>query len=162
MTMPGPDEIPDDQTRGPEPTSYPSFVYNEVQRSTIVVASNAQWRALAGAGIWVVTPYPPAAPLTMPFEGELIPVVTALDPASATVGDPPFLLHVTGIGFASDATVLVNGVALPTRYVSDTALTALIDPAGSDAAPLSVAVANGPGSNTLMFDLQAPPPPPEP
>lgn len=39
------------------PTSYPSYVYNATQLSTLVVSTVAQFNALGGSGVWTTTPY---------------------------------------------------------------------------------------------------------
>ncbi|RYG75239.1 hypothetical protein EON77_11410 [bacterium] len=62
------------------------------------------------------------------------PVITSLSPASVAAGPAARTITVTGTGFASTATVRVDGVAAPTRWVS--ASTVLADlPAGSLATP---------------------------
>ena len=39
------------------PTGYPSWVYNSVQFSSLIVANVAQFNALSGAGTWTTTPF---------------------------------------------------------------------------------------------------------
>jgi hypothetical protein len=40
------------------PTSYPSYVYNATQSSTLIVANVAAFNALPAPGTWTTTPYP--------------------------------------------------------------------------------------------------------
>jgi hypothetical protein len=54
------------------------------------------------------------------------PTITALSPNMRTVGTPAFTLLVTGTGFANGAAVLMNGSALPTKFVNSTSLTATV------------------------------------
>jgi hypothetical protein len=39
------------------PTSYPSWVYNSTQISSLIVTSLAAFNALSGAGTWTTTPF---------------------------------------------------------------------------------------------------------
>lgn len=39
------------------PTSYPSYVYNSTQQSTLVVSTVAAFNALPAPGVWTTTPY---------------------------------------------------------------------------------------------------------
>jgi hypothetical protein len=67
----------------------------------------------------------------------------SLSPASAAVGGQAFTLTATGTGFASGATVMWNGVARPTTFVSSTQVTAAIpasDIAAAGTASVTVAV----------------------
>ena len=55
------------------------------------------------------------------------PTLTAISPTSVAVGSPDFILKVAGTNFRSGATsVLWNGMALATAYVSTTQLTAKV------------------------------------
>src|SRR5262249_30561803 len=69
------------------------------------------------------------------FEGALLgptpqPTVTSLSPNSTTVrlsaSDPPLFLNVTGSNFVAGAKIYVNGVAMPTLFLSSTVLSASI------------------------------------
>lgn len=40
------------------PTSYPSYVYNSTQLSSLVINNVAQFNALPAPGVWTTTPYP--------------------------------------------------------------------------------------------------------
>jgi len=55
-----------------------------------------------------------------------VPVLAALSPTSATVGDAAFTLTVTGSGFVTGSTVNWSGAARATTFVSSTQLTAAI------------------------------------
>jgi hypothetical protein len=62
------------------------------------------------------------------IEGGNAPKVTGVDPAGCTAGDAPLILGVTGINFVDGVAVTFDGVALDTTFVSDTSLTAALDP----------------------------------
>lgn len=89
------------------------------------------------------------------------PVVGNIAPATATAGDPGFVLVVTGSGFATDAVVRWNGASRPTTFVSPSELRAQIASADiATAGTYPVAVFNpAPGgglSGSLGFVVQAP------
>lgn len=89
--------------------------------------------------------------------GAVAPVLTSLVPASATLGDPSFTLHVHGTGFSAGAAILWNGTAEPTIVVSDTEVTTAVNMATAIVAaaiPVTVRTATGAVSNALTFDLQ--------
>jgi hypothetical protein len=86
------------------------------------------------------------------------PMLTALDPSSATLGDPDLTLRVFGTGFAPDAVILWNGSPEPTVFVSATELTTGVNMATAEVAmPIPVAVRSGGGieSAPLTFTLLA-------
>lgn len=39
------------------PTSYPSYVFNGTQLTSLIVANVAAFNALSGPGVWTTTPY---------------------------------------------------------------------------------------------------------
>jgi hypothetical protein len=82
--------------------------------------------------------------------------LTSLSPNSATVGGAAFTLTANGTGFVNGSTVLWNGAALTTSFVSVTQLTASV-PASLIAAQgsASVSVQNGSAapSNALTFSI---------
>ena len=85
------------------------------------------------------------------------PVLSALVPASARLGDPSFTLHVQGTGFRAGAVILWNGLAEPTTVVSATEVTTGVNMATAEfatAIPVAVQISTGAVSNTLTFDLQ--------
>ena len=49
--------------------------------------------------------------------------VTALEPNTAPLGAPDFLLRVLGTGFTPESVIAANGIAVVTTYVSDGELT---------------------------------------
>jgi hypothetical protein len=54
------------------------------------------------------------------------PVITSLNPSSATAGGPSFTLKVAGSGFLNTDVVMWNGTVLPTQPVSSTELDAQV------------------------------------
>jgi len=87
-----------------------------------------------------------------------VPVITTLQPASATAGSGAFTLTVNGSGFINGSTVSFNGVARVTTFVSANKLTAAI--LASDVATAgtpSVTVTNpalgGGTSNAVVFTV---------
>ena len=58
--------------------------------------------------------------------GAPIPILSAVSPSSVTAGGPSYTMQLTGIGFTSASTVLVNGNSRATTYVSATSLTAQV------------------------------------
>jgi NHL repeat len=69
-----------------------------------------------------------------PLGSATTPSLSSLAPNSAIAGSPAFTLTVNGSGFLNGATVLWNGTALVTTYVSGNQLTATV-PAALIAAP---------------------------
>ena len=91
------------------------------------------------------------------------PTLTALSPQSATAGAAAFMLTVSGSEFVDGATVLWNGSARPTTFVSSTQLTARIAAADvSSAGSQNVSVGNNSdsssNSNVLAFVVNNPAP----
>lgn len=89
--------------------------------------------------------------------GGAVPVLTALVPASARLGDASFTLHVHGTGLSAGATILWNGSAEPTVVVSATEATTVVNMTTAIVAaaiPVTVRTATGAVSNPLTFDLQ--------
>ena len=56
----------------------------------------------------------------------LVPTLSAINPAAIESGSSDTIITVNGSGFGSGATVLLGGTALPTTYSSSTALTATV------------------------------------
>jgi len=115
-----------------------------VPANLIAQAGTAQITAANTAG-----PASNAVPLTIAPAG---PSITSIAPTSARVGDPTFILMVTGTGFVQASVVQWDGTPLSTTFVSATQLTAsiaasrLVLPASA-----SVTVANpGPNGTTLL------------
>ncbi len=87
-----------------------------------------------------------------------IPILTAIDPASVTVGSPGFSLTLTGAGFVRVARIVWGEVEQTTTWVSRTRLIATIPAAGvSVSGTIAVRVyAPAPGgglSNPLTFTV---------
>ena len=89
-----------------------------------------------GGGTSTAVNFPVYAPPPPPNP---VPSLTALSPSSATAGSPGFILGVNGSNFISSSTVLWNGQARATVFVSSTLLNASIL-AGDLAAPTTAAV----------------------
>lgn len=92
-----------------------------------------------------------------------VPNATSLSPASATAGGAKFTLTVNGTRFVSGASVLWNGAALTTTFVSKAQLTASV-PAADIATPGTAAVTvsnptpGGGASGPLTFTIGNPVP----
>lgn len=91
-----------------------------------------------------------------------VPTISALAPASVTVGGPNFTLTVTGTGFTPGARVRLNGTPLAVTYVSATELRAEVTSAHiASVADLVLTVVNLPPgggvSNALTFTVAPPP-----
>jgi hypothetical protein len=89
-----------------------------------------------------------------------VPVLTALSPTTATVGDAAFTLTVTGSGFVTGSTVNWSGAARTTTFVSSTQLTAAIPAADlGSAGTAQVTVVNptpgGGTSSAVTFTIGA-------
>ena len=99
-----------------------------------------------------------SAPMTFVIGEQTAPMITALAPATVTVGNPAFQLVVTGSNFLPSATVQWNGSAIPTTFGSPTQLTAQVTAAQVAAAnSLPVTVVNDPAaggaSNAVSFTV---------
>ena len=84
------------------------------------------------------------------------PTLTSLSPTSAAAGGPAFTLTANGTNFVSNSTVLWNGAAQPTTFVSATQLTASIgadDIATPGSASVTVRNADAAVSNALTFTI---------
>jgi uncharacterized delta-60 repeat protein len=95
------------------------------------------------------------------------PGITGLSPASANQGGASFPLTVTGANFVNGSTILWNGAALTTTFVSATTLTATVpasDLAQSGTASVTVSNPVNSTSSAVTFTITAvaPPPPPPP
>ena len=88
------------------------------------------------------------------------PVLTALIPPSAAVGDPAFTLRIRGTGFTANDVALWNGSPIPTSFVSATELTASVSMTRIDAGavPVTVRTIGNALSNALAFTVNAEPP----
>ncbi|HUO80179.1 MAG TPA: PQQ-binding-like beta-propeller repeat protein [Steroidobacteraceae bacterium] len=123
------------------PTTYVSASQLTALISTADVATTGSAsvsvsNAAGGGGVSGALPFTIQAPPPL--------AVTGIAPASATAGSPGLVLTVTGTGFGASSTVLWNGSARPTSYVSATQLTAQIATADlATAGTVAIAVSNG-------------------
>ena len=90
-----------------------------------------------------------------------VPTISNISPANAAAGSGAFTLTVTGTNFISSSSVLFNGTARTTTFVSATQLTAAILAAdvASTGTPLVVVSNPTPGggpSNSVTFTITAP------
>ncbi|PYV15051.1 MAG: hypothetical protein DMG07_10650, partial [Acidobacteria bacterium] len=142
-------------------TSQPTTFVNASQVTASIPAA-----AIASAGsktVTVVNPAPGGGNASTTFQVDNpTPVISTLAPASATAGGPAFTLTINGSSFVSGASVLWNGSARTTTFVSSTVLTVAIP--ASDIATgttVGVTVVNPPpggGSTTASFNSNSPTP----
>jgi len=88
------------------------------------------------------------------------PVVNSLNPSSAALGSPSFVLHVMGTGFDPASVIVWNGSNEPTTFVSPTEVTTSVNMSTAEVAmPIPVAVRNPDGvtSAAKTFTLTAAP-----
>jgi uncharacterized protein (TIGR03437 family) len=87
------------------------------------------------------------------------PSLSSLSPNSATTGGPAFTLTANGSGFLPSSTVLWNGSALSTSYVSGNQLSAAVPAnliAAQGSASVTVQNPGGLASSALTFTVNAP------
>jgi hypothetical protein len=88
----------------------------------------------------------------------VVPTITSLSPTTAVAGSAGFTLTLNGTGFTSAASVLFNGSAKTTTFVSATQLTAAIttsDLATPGSVTVDVVQAGVHAANTLSFTITA-------
>jgi PKD repeat protein len=98
------------------------------------------------------------AQYTLTIAAANAPVLTALNPGSASAGGGGFTLGVAGSGFVSGSTVRWNGSPRPTTFLSPTSLSALISASDVSAAgsiPVTVVNPGGASSNALLFTISS-------
>ena len=86
-----------------------------------------------------------------------VPALTSISPASASNGDAPLRLTVTGTNFVQGSTVQWNGLGRPTTFVSPTQLIAAIpasDLAVAGTAKVTVATPDAAPSQVLVFTIK--------
>jgi uncharacterized protein (TIGR03437 family) len=86
------------------------------------------------------------------------PVISSLNPSSATAGGPAFTLTVNGTGFASGAVVVFDNSPAATTFVSATQLTAMVPAyliATAQTATVQVSNPQGGASNSVNFPVNA-------
>lgn len=148
--------------------------WNGVARPTTFVKST-QLRAsisaadIAAAGTANISVANPAGALsgTLAFTitggATVAPILGSMSPTSATAGGPAFTLTVNGSNFVTGSSVLWNGVARSTTFVSSTQLRAAIpssDIATAGSAEVAVANQDGSISGSLDFTISGTAPPP--
>jgi hypothetical protein len=125
--------------------TYPRWAYHATEPPQYLT-SDAEALAL-GAG-WSPTPITPPPP-----------VVTALAPDMAVLGQASFTLHVLGTGFDAGSVIVFNGYDEPTTVVSPTEVTTGVNMAvwTAPSLPLPVVVRNADGqvSESLPFTFTA-------
>ena len=128
------------------------------QLTAAVPASN-----VASAAPIVITVSNPAPAGTSPglnfiINGSnLVPQISALQPASTPVGGAAFTLTVTGSNFTPNSVVMWDGTALTTTYVSDSELTAAVPAANiatTVAAVAYITVVNTIGAGLVFTALE--------
>jgi hypothetical protein len=88
------------------------------------------------------------------------PAISGLSPSSASAGAKPFVLTVIGSNFVNGSTVLWNGAALPTVFVSPSVLTATVpasDLGQAGTAAVSVNNLGDVSSSATTFTIVGPP-----
>jgi uncharacterized protein (TIGR03437 family) len=91
----------------------------------------------------------------------LHPAISALSPASATLGAAAFTLTATGTDFAINCVLRWNGLPLSTTFVSPTQVTAAVPAnlvAAAGSAIVSLVNPSGSLSNTVVFSITPPAP----
>ena len=129
------------------------------------VSASVPASLLVSAGVLPITLTNPSGLVTSPVTFTVIPstpVAVGVSPASVTEGAPAFTLTVNGAYFAPASTVLWNGAALATTFVSTAQATAVV-PANLVAAAgrASITVSNPGGlmSQAVGFAIASAPPP---
>ncbi|MGA9783378.1 MAG: choice-of-anchor D domain-containing protein, partial [Terracidiphilus sp.] len=94
--------------------------------------------------------------------GAPVPIVSSVSPATVYSGGPAFTLQVTGSGFTSASTVLINGNLRTTTYVSGTSLTAQVLATdivqnGQLNVQVTTPAPGGGTSNDVVVSIEAPP-----
>jgi predicted flap endonuclease-1-like 5' DNA nuclease len=94
-------------------------------------------------------------------------VLTSLEPATAEVGGPDFTMMAVGTGFMTDCSIVFNGGAEVTEYISPTLLSTIVRPStasGPVSVPVLIRDRVGEESGALDFTFTEPvaAPPPEP
>ena len=82
--------------------------------------------------------------------------LVSLTPATAVVGSAILPVAAGGTGFTAESVVVVNGADVPTTFVSETELTAQIDPTAAVAGDVPVFVSSPDGdTESLNFTFTA-------
>ena len=89
------------------------------------------------------------------------PMITALDPLTATVSSSAFTMTVSGSGFISGTKVLWDGAEVPTTFVDEGQLIADVGVgqlSSAGAKPVTARTPDNFGSNAIPFQVEAPAP----
>jgi hypothetical protein len=119
--------------------------YPQVRDWTLTEVADATEAARVAQGQWLgIIEIPP-------------PVLSAIDPATAVVGDPQLTLTASGSDFTYSSRIVFDGAEKATNFVSDSELTSTIMPAGAVAGTVPVLVrTNGQDSSSLDFTFTDP------
>ncbi|BDI28913.1 hypothetical protein CCAX7_009640 [Capsulimonas corticalis] len=101
----------------------------------------------------------PSKPLTFQITPQPTPKLTSLNPSTVSVGAADTQITISGSSFRSSCVAQWNGVSLPTTFVSDSSLTAVIpaaDLAAATSANITVSDPDAGVSNALPFTVTAP------
>jgi hypothetical protein len=77
-------------------------------------------------GIWTVTVVNPGSVTSNSVQFQVDPTITALSTSTRTVGQAPFPLQVTGVGFVNGSVVYVDGKPVATTFQNATSLVATL------------------------------------
>jgi uncharacterized repeat protein (TIGR01451 family) len=160
---------------GSQFVSTSTVLWNGGARTTTYLSSTQLQAAITAADvasvgtatITVSTPAPGggvSSGLNFSIQAPPAPALTSLIPNSAYAGSPAFSLTLNGSNFVGSSTVLWNGSARTTTYLSSTQLQAAITAAdiaaaGTATITVSTPAPGGGVSNGLTFTIQPPPAP---
>ena len=138
----------------PGVTGRPSRLIRWGQNGLAFIGKNANGTSqvvlLGGDFVSAAPPFvltPPPAPVVPPVPAPNAPTISSLNPSSSYWPNQLFTLNVTGTQFDPAATVLFNGSALSTTYVSSTQLQAVVPPGTvRSSGTAGVVVANPPAN----------------
>ena len=103
-----------------------------------------------------LTPASPNEPPALPEWATEAPVVTGLEPAECTLGDPDFRIYVSGTGFYEQSTLVFAGQDEPTTFEDGKLSTGVNMAVWQGPDTVQVGVRNGPiESNTMPFTFNA-------
>lgn len=125
--------------------------------ATVSAAALAQ----PGPSSIVVVPSSGSAPPSPPFPFRINTTpISAISPATASIGSGPVLLTVSGNCFDSAASILWNGAPLPTTVLSPNSAQATV-PAANFTSPgvARVSIRGGNGNTSVAFPFRVGPPP---
>jgi hypothetical protein len=135
---------------------------------TVVDAATSTFEVPAGATSGFITVTTPGGSATSPGTFTVTvpnpaPTLASLAPATVIAGNENFTLTVNGTGFVNGASVLFNGIALPTTLVSPTQLTVTVPgnavaTAGTYAVTVTNPAPGGGASPGLAFTVLVPAP----